>query len=464
MAREFSITPKSVPPVSSEYRRIATSLPAPETVPMLESLHRTELRAMQGQPPVVWHRAEGFQIYDPAGNCWIDWSSGVLITNAGHSHPDVIKAIQEQTASHMIASYMFPNAARARFAERFSELLPEGHKKVFLLSTGSEAVECAIKLCRTHGIRAGGRKKNVIVSFEKAFHGRTLGSQQAGGIPALKEWIVNLDAGFVQVPFPDGFRTTDTSFDFFLKCLADQGVSAPNVCGVILETYQGGSAAFAPVEYMQQLRKWCDGHKALLVCDEVQAGFGRTGTMWGFEHYGIVPDLSTWGKGISSSLPIAAVAGRADVMDLHPPGSMSSTHSGNPVCCAAALASLEVVVRENLPAQAARKGAILHARLKAMMAKHPEIGCVDGKGMVAGIACVKPGNNREPHPDLAWDIVERCWHKGLLMFMPVGFGGATVKICPPLIISDEALEESLQVFEQAFAEVAAEHKLEAAAR
>ncbi len=464
MAREFSITPKPVPPVSSQYRKIATPLPAPETVPMLESLHRTELRAMQGQPPVVWDRAEGFQIYDPAGNCWIDWSSGVLITNAGHSHPDVIKAIQEQTASHMIASYMFPNAARARFAERFSELLPEGHKKVFLLSTGSEAVECAIKLCRTHGIKVGGRKKNIIVSFEKAFHGRTLGSQQAGGIPALKEWIVNLDPGFVQVPFPDGFRTPDTSFDFFLKCLADQGVNGPNVCGVILETYQGGSAAFAPVEYMQQLRKWCDGHKALLVCDEVQAGFGRTGTMWGFEHYGIVPDLSTWGKGISSSLPLAAVAGRADVMDLHPPGSMSSTHSGNPVCCAAALASLEVVVRENLPAQAARKGAILHARLRSMAAKFPEIGCVDGKGLVAGVACIKPGANKEPHPDLAWDIVERCWHKGLLMFMPVGFGGATVKICPPLTISDDALAESLQVFEEAFAEVAAEHKVEAAAR
>ncbi|MFN7933716.1 MAG: aspartate aminotransferase family protein [Bryobacteraceae bacterium] len=464
MAREFSIVPKNVPAVSTQFRKINTALPAPETVATLESLHRTELRAMQGQPPVVLDRAEGFQIYDPAGNCWIDWSSGVLITNAGHSHPDVIAAIQEQTAKHMIASYMFPNGPRARFAERFSELLPEGHKKVFLLSTGSEAVECAIKLCRTHGIKVGGRKKNIIVSFEKAFHGRTMGAQQAGGIPALKEWIVNLDAGFVQVPFPDGYRTIDTSFDFFLKCLTDLGVSGPNVCGVILETYQGGSAAFAPVEYMQQLRKWCDGHKALLVCDEVQAGFGRTGTMWGFEHYGIVPDLSTWGKGISSSLPLAAVAGRADVMDLHPPGSMSSTHSGNPVCCAAALASLEVVVKENLPAQAARKGAVLHSRLRSMMGKHPEIGCIDGKGMVAGVACIKPGTNREPHPDLAWDIVERCWHKGLLMFMPVGFGGATVKICPPLIISDEALEESLQVFEEAFAAVAAEHKMEAAAR
>ncbi len=457
MAREFSITPKPVPPVETKYRRIRTAIPAPVTVPLLESLHRNELRAMQGQPPLVWDRAEGFQVYDPAGNCWIDWSSGVLITNAGHSHPAVMKAITDQVNSGMLASYMFPNAPRERFAARFAELLPEGHRKVFLLSTGSEAVECAIKLSRTYGLKVGGRKKNIVVSFEKAFHGRTLGSQQAGGIPALKEWIGNLDPGFVQVPFPDGFRTPDTSFDFFQKTLADQGVEAANVCAVILETYQGGSAAFAPKEYMQSLRKWCDGHKALLICDEVQAGFGRTGTMWGFEHYGIVPDLSTWGKGISSSLPLAACAGRADVMDLHPPGSMSSTHSGSPVCCAAALASLEAIVSEGLVENARKMGDILHARLHAMARKYPEIGAVAGKGLVAGVSVVKPGT-REPLADLAWDTVERCWHKGVLMFCPVGFGGATIKICPPLNINEEALAESLDVFEEAFAEILAEHK------
>lgn len=457
MAKEFSITPANVPHVETKHRRIATALPAPETVPVLESLHRTELRAMQGQPPLLWDRAEGFQIYDPAGNRWIDWSSGVLITNAGHSHPDVVQAILNQTQKRMIASYMFPNAARAAFAERFSSLLPEGHRKVFLLSTGSEAVECAIKLCRTHGIKAGGRGKNVMVSYEKAFHGRTLGAQQAGGIPGLKEWIVNLDPGFAQVPFPDGFRTTDTSFDFFLKSLDEQGIGAPNVAGVILETYQGGSAAFAPKEYMRSLREWCTAHRILLVCDEVQAGFGRTGTMWGFEHYGIVPDLTTWGKGISSSLPLAAVAGREDVMDLHPPGSMSSTHSGNPVCCAAALASLEVILRENLVENSRRMGNLLHERLNRMASQHPRIGCVAGKGLVAGVSCVKPGG-KEPDGDLAWDIVERCYHKGVLMFCPVGFGGGTVKICPPLMITEEALEESLEVFEEAFTEVVAEHE------
>ncbi|HUQ90127.1 MAG TPA: aspartate aminotransferase family protein [Bryobacteraceae bacterium] len=465
MAKEFSISPQRVPRVDTRHRRITTELPAPETVPLLESLHRTELRAMQGQPPLVWDHAEGFQVYDPAGNCWIDWSSGVLITNAGHSHPDVVRAIVEQTQKKMLASYMFPNEPRARFAERFSSLLPEGHRKVFLLSTGSEAVECAIKLCRSHGLKAGGRGKNTIVSFEKAFHGRTLGAQQAGGIPALKEWIGNLDPGFAQVPFPDGFRTRDVSFDHFLKSLREQGVEGPNVAGVMLETYQGGSAAFAPREYMQSLSQWCSAHKILLVCDEVQAGFGRTGKMWGFEHYGIVPDLTTWGKGITSSLPLAAVAGRAEVMDLHPPGSMSSTHSGNPICCAAALASLEVILKENLVENARKMGEVLHARLHAMAKKHPEIGQVAGKGLVAGVACVRPGS-MEADGDLAWDIVERCYHKGLLMFTPVGFGGATVKICPPLVITADAMAESLDVFEEAFAEVASARKAphEAAAR
>jgi 4-aminobutyrate aminotransferase / (S)-3-amino-2-methylpropionate transaminase / 5-aminovalerate transaminase len=292
------------------------------------------------------------------------------------------------------------------------------------------------------------------VSFDKSFHGRTLGSQQAGGIPALKEWVVNLDRGFVQAPFPDGYRTPDTSFDFFQKSLTDAGIAAPHVAGVILETYQGGSAAFAPVEYMKSLRAWCDANKALLVCDEVQSGFGRTGTLWGFEHYGIVPDLTTWGKGISSSLPLSAVAGRPDVMDLHPPGSMTSTHSGNPISCAATLASIDIILNENLAGNAARMGEILHGELANIQQKYRQIGCVDGKGLVAGVACVKPGT-KEPDAGLAARVVEKCVAKGVLMFSPVGFGGATVKICPPLVIHEEALRESLDVFREAMAEAVA---------
>jgi len=451
MARNYDLVPRSIPRVDTALRQIVTDFPVPESLPILRQLHEYEPVAMQGQPPVVWDRAENYSVWDRWGNRWIDWSSGVLITNAGHGRKEIIEAIQQQAGHGLLTNYCFPNEIRAHLVKRFADLMPEPLKKVFLLTTGSETVECAIKLSRTHGVKVGGREKVVIVSFEKAFHGRTLGSQQAGGIPALKEWIVNLDAGFVQVEFPDGFRTEDTSFEYFEKQLADKGVNPANVAGVILETYQGGSASFAPPEYMQKLQAWCRKYNALLTCDEVQAGFGRTGKLWGFEHYGIVPDLTTWGKGISSSLPIAAVVGRPDVMDLHPPGSMTSTHTGNPVCVAAAAASLDLILKENLVENARVQGDRMLAYFRGMQAKYPQIGWVDGKGLVAGIACVKPGT-KEPDADLAWNSVVKSIEKGVLMFSPVGFGGATIKVCPPLNISAEAVNESLAAFEEAFVE------------
>ncbi len=406
---------------------------------------------MRGQPPVVWHRAEGFQVYDAWGNQWIDWSSGVLIANAGHGRPEIVAAIERQADEQLLTSFSFANEPRARLVERLASLLPEPLRKIFLFTTGSEAVECAIKLCRTFGVRTGGRSKHVIVSFENAFHGRTLGAQLAGGIPELKEWIVNPDPGFVQVPFPDGFRTRDTSFDLFERTLREHGIEPANVAGVILETYQGGSAAFAPPRYMQALRQWATGHKALLVMDEIQAGFGRTGRLWGFEHYGVTPDLAVFGKGISSSLPLAAVAGRPDVLDLYPPLSMTSSHAGNPLCCAAALASIDIVVRERLAERAAETGALLHRRLDALAARCPRIGCVAGKGLVAGLACVAQGSH-EPDAGLAFDIVRRAMEKGVLMFAPVGYGHATVKICPPLVITEDALNESVDALEEALTE------------
>jgi 4-aminobutyrate aminotransferase/diaminobutyrate-pyruvate transaminase/4-aminobutyrate aminotransferase/(S)-3-amino-2-methylpropionate transaminase len=205
---------------------------------------------------------------------------------------------------------------------------------------------------------------------------------------------------------------------------------------------------------MQALRQWCTNHQALLVCDEVQAGFGRTGTLWGFEHYNIVPDLALFGKGMSSSLPISAVAGRPDVLGLQPAGSMTSTHTGNPVCCAAALASIELVLNEHLVENARRVGATLHQALRAIESRFPQIGAVGGKGLVAGVACVAPGG-KNPDGDLAWEVVERCVTKGVLMFSPVGPGGGTVKVSPPLVINKEAILESIAVLEEAFTEALA---------
>ena len=451
---DFDLTPRAVPRLETKHRRIATAIPALESIPILERLFATEPVAMRGQPPVVWDRAEGFCVCDRWGNRWLDWSSGVLVTNAGHGRAEIAAAIRAQVDHGLLTNYCFPSEIRARLVEKLASLLPAPLKKVFLLTTGSETVECAIKLCRARGIQIGGREKVIIVSFDHAFHGRTLGSQQAGGIPALKEWIVNLDPGFVQAPFPDGYRRRDTSFQLFERTLEEQGVAAERVAGVILETYQGGDAAFAPPEYMQALRRWCDRRRAVLVCDEVQAGFGRTGTLWGFEHYGIVPDLACFGKGITSSLPLSAVAGAPEIMDLHPQGSMTSTHTGNPVCCAAALANIEVILREDLVGNARRVGETLHAGLRAVGAAFPQVAAVLGKGLVAGLPLVDPRTG-EPDSPLAYDVVQRCYEKGLLMFSPVGFRGATIKIAPPLVITEEAAREGVAVLREALAEAVA---------
>jgi 4-aminobutyrate aminotransferase/diaminobutyrate-pyruvate transaminase/4-aminobutyrate aminotransferase/(S)-3-amino-2-methylpropionate transaminase len=208
---------------------------------------------------------------------------------------------------------------------------------------------------------------------------------------------------------------------------------------------------------MQAMREWTKRHDALLVCDEVQAGSGRTGTLWGFEHYGIVPDLATLGKGISSSLPIAAIAGPASIMDLFGPGSMTSTHTGNPVCCAAALASLDLILNERLVENAANLGRLLHEHLRKIAATDPAIGAVLGKGLVAGFICIDPVCGK-PDGELAFEIVRRSIEKGVLMFSPVGPEGSTVKIAPPLCITEAALLDSLAAFEEAVSESLAARK------
>jgi len=375
------------------------------------------------------------------------------VTNAGHGHPRIRQAILDQVHHGLLHNYCFPSELRSQLVRELADVAPEGLKKVFLLTTGAEAVECTIKLARTWGQRIAGTNKLTIVSFENAFHGRTLGAQMVGGIPALKSWIGNLDKDMVQVPFPDGFRGPDTRFDGFLRALAERGIAPEQVAGVLSETYQGGNASFAPPEYMQQLRRWCDQHQALLILDEVQAGFGRTGTYWGFEHYGVVPDLICCGKGITSGLPLSAVIGRQEIMDLYPPGSMTSTHTGNPICVAAALANLHVIRDEHLVANARAMGEILLAELQRLgqrFAAH--IGAVHGRGLVASLHMVKPGGI-EPHPEAASRIVRRAVEKGLMLFAPVGYRGASVKISPPLTIPEDAIREGLTVLEEAIQEV-----------
>jgi 4-aminobutyrate aminotransferase / (S)-3-amino-2-methylpropionate transaminase / 5-aminovalerate transaminase len=444
--KQFSMEPKTVPQVETKYRRIVTQLPVPESIPIIERLRKYEPLSMSGQPLIVWDHAEGSSVYDKYGNMWLDWSSGVLVANAGHSNPKIKQAIIDQAQKSMQHSYCFANEPRSNLVQKLVEVAPEELDKVFLLTTGAESTENALKLCRTYGRRKN-PDKIVMVSFEGAFHGRTLGSQQMGGIPSLKEWIGNIDPGMVQVPFPGDFRLEDKSFDLFEKTLADKGVDPANVCGVISETYQGGESAFLPVEYARKLAQWCKKNDALLVFDEVQAGFGRTGKMFGFEHYGVVPDMFCCGKGISSGLPISAVIGKSSVLDLYGPAEMTSTHSGNPICSAAALASLEAIIEGDLVENSRKMGDILLAGLEKIREKHPGIiGAVQGKGLVEALCIVKSGS-LDPDYDMAFEIVELCIEKGLMMFAPVG--KATVKIAPPLCITEEEIVEGLQVLAEA---------------
>ena len=456
MERNYQLKPKEVKKIDAVHRRIVTKIPVPESLEVLNRLKKYEPRSMSGQPPVIWDRAEGFQVYDKYGNMWLDWSSGVLVASSGHSRKEIREAIINQVNHRLLHNYCFPAEIRARLVQKLAELAPRGLDKVFLLTTGSETTECAIKLARTWGQKVGGKKKIGIVSFDGAFHGRTLGAQMIGGIPSSKEWIVNLDPDIHQVPFPGDFRCENRNFEVFERSLLEKGVRPGRIAGVISETYQGGGASFMPKEYAQKLASWCKKNQVLLIFDEVQAGFGRTGRMFGFQHYDVIPDLLCCGKGISSSLPLSAVIGRKEIMDLYPPNTMTSTHSGNPVCAAAALTNLEVIIRENLPERAEKMGKVLFYELEEIRKGFPQaIGAVYGKGLVYGVYIVKNGG-KEPDGKLAFNIIQKAIEKGLMLFSPVGFGGATIKICPPLIITEKAIEDGACTFREAVSEAVKE--------
>jgi len=450
----YDLTPVDVPRVETKYRTIKTKIPVPESIPVFEALRKSEPQSMMGQPPVIWHKADDFIIYDKWGNRWIDWSSCVLVANAGHGRPEIKDALKSIISQGLVASYVFVHEQRAELGGMLQSLAPDPETyKVFLLSTGSEATENGIKLAKTCALEKYGPKRKYLVSFQNAFHGRTMGAQLAGGMDRQKAWMIDRDPTFVQVPFPDGYKNEKIGFDFFLSSIREKGIAPDEIAGVMTESYQGVGPDFLPVEYAKRLEGFCRENDIVTVFDEVQSGFGRTGKMFCFEHYGVKPDLICCGKGISSSLPISAVIGREDIMGLYPPGAMTSTHSASPLPVAAAIANLKILIKDNLSDRAARMGEILMPQLDRIQKKHPaRLGCLHGKGLVAGIQVVKPGT-KTPDPDTAMAINIACMRKGLLMFAPVGIAGECLKIAPPLTIAKDALMESTQVFEEAVDEV-----------
>jgi 4-aminobutyrate aminotransferase/(S)-3-amino-2-methylpropionate transaminase len=462
----FSLQPVAVDPISTAHRRIVTSLPAPESLSILRTLLEHEPRSMAAdQLPVVWDRASGYQVYDPYGNHWIDFTSGIFVANVGHSHPRVVAAIREMIDRPLLHNYYFPSEIRARFVARLLKLCPAHLDAAFVLTTGSETTECAIKLSRVRG-RAIHPQKTGIVSLTNGFHGKTMGAQQAGGRSAAKAWIGSLDAHFHQLPLPLGpncpFATDESHicggqcFERGMRALADTGVDLATITGFLLEPYQGWSAAFLPDSYVQAVRGWATENEALLIFDEVQSGFGRTGKFLAHEYFGVDADLVCCGKGIGGGLPLSVLVGRRDILDADP--SLNSTHGGNPIACAAGLATLDVIQDEGLAARAASLGSVALNELQAIARRYPDhIGAVHGRGLVWGIHLIDP-ELRCVDTAAADSITEQAMRKGVLL---VRTGVGTIKIGPPLMIPVDALVEGIRTLGEAIGDFV--HRRNAAA-
>ncbi len=458
---EFTKTPVSVPEVETQFRRIRTQLPAPGSEEIFNKLAQFESRSMHGQIPIVWDRAQDFSVWDHAGNRWIDFTSTIFLANAGHGNPRITEALSEVLKKDLLHSYTYATKIRADYLERLIKFVGAPFGKAFLLSAGTEATECAVKLMHMNG-QKNGKRGNVVVSYEGSMHGRTLAAALMGGSPASRSWIGFDTPVFQRLDFPYYWDLEEagidgaTKFKQDIETLRARGVDpATDICGFLFESYIGWGAIFFPPDYIQAAAAFARENGILFGFDEIQSGFGRTGKLFAYEHYGVEPDFICVGKGMSSSLPLSAVIGRTEVMDLPDIGSMSSTHSANPLVCAAGMANIDIIEDENLVAEAARKGDLLHKALGALQARHSDrIKRVIGKGMVAALVLVDPVTGK-PDADICNAVAEIAMQKGLIL---VHTGRESIKMGPPLTIPDEALLEGVDVLGQALDEAIARQK------
>jgi len=453
----FSMTPQNVPHIHTEYRLIKTSIPAPGTAEVFSRLDKVESRSMHGQLPLVWDKADDFSVYDIAGNRWIDFTSTIFVANVGHSNRRVTAAIKETLDHPLYSCYAYANPVRAQYLEKLIAFAGAPFEKAFLLSAGTEATEAALKLMRMQGQKAGKRRLGIIC-IENNWHGRTLGAQMMSGNLGQRAWIGYQDEDIHHIPFPYPWQLDGRSGEEFLlkglNDLAAKGIDlSQDVCGFMLETFQGWGAVFYPKDFVQAIEAICRKNSILLAFDEMQAGFGRTGYKFGFQYYGVTPDLICTGKGMGGGVPLSGVIGRADIMDLPDIGNMSSTHSANPLVCAAGLAVLDELESRSLVAEANRKGKLFRQELESIQRRFPDhISWILGNGMIMAMLFQDPSTGKADGPFTS-RIAERCMQKGLLV---VHTGRESIKLGPPLTISDDALLEGIAVLAESIAEVVAE--------
>ncbi|MFA6142110.1 MAG: aspartate aminotransferase family protein [Candidatus Omnitrophota bacterium] len=452
-AFKFNLTPRAVPKVHTAHRCIATKIPVPQSLKILQKIKKYESSNVMDQLPVIWDHAKGYQVFDSWGNAWIDFTSSIFVTNSGHGNARVIRRIKEQLDKPLLHSYSYPTPIRAEFLEKLISMMPSYLEKASLFSTGTEATERAIKLSRYHGMGFSPRKK-VIVGWDGNFHGKTMGAQMVGGQHDGKKWIGYLDPNMAHMPFPYPWVMENTGMSgeelFFkhLKDLEKGGVKLNEIAAFFVESFQGWAAVFYPVDYIKALRKWSSRNRSLLVFDEIQAGFGRTGKFFAYEHYDVKPDMVICGKAISSSLPLSAVLGGAELIELDP--TYTSTHGGHPVVCASGLGNLEAFENDDLVAVSKSKESIIIGELKRWKKRFPgRVGRILGRGMLFGVLVTKK-NSEELDIDFTNRIVEKAMEKGVFSICT---GRGSIKLGPPLTIPKNALVEGLRVYEECFEEL-----------
>ncbi|PWJ21137.1 4-aminobutyrate--2-oxoglutarate transaminase [Jannaschia seohaensis] len=419
-------------------------------------------RGVASAAPVFAARAENAELWDVEGNRYIDFAGGIAVLNTGHRHPGVIAAAKAQEDLYTHTSFqVVPYEPYVALAEKLNALAPgDFAKKSLLVTTGAEAVENAVKIARAATGRPG------IIAFSGGYHGRTLMTLGlTGKVTPYKKDVGPFPADIFRAPFPDarnGITVEDALRGLETLFLTDADPS--RVAAIILEPVLGeGGYHPVPAEMWQALRAICDKHGILLISDEIQAGFGRTGTWFAIEHSGVAPDLITVAKSMAGGYPIAGVVGRAEVMDALAPGGLGGTYGGNPVACAAALAAIEAIESEGLLARSTALGETMRARLAEMGARSAPFRMWDIRGLGAMLAVEFVSDFETASPDAAFtkSVIAHALRRGLIL-LSCGMHGNAVRIMVPLTASDAIIEEGLSIFEAALADAVAEGMLTAA--
>ena len=401
--------------------------------------------------PFAMDHGKGSYLWDVDDNKFLDFMAGIAVNSTGHAHPEVVKVIQEQAEKFIHISSDFYHETMVTLAEKLDQLAPMQEACVsFLTNSGTEAVETTLKLARYHTGRTN------FIGFTGAFHGRTMGAVTMTASKALyHSGFYPLMNGVVHAPFPNPYRPIlerktgedygETVVRYIEEQIFKQIVPADEVAGILLEPIQGeGGYIVPPAGFFPALRKLCDKYGILLLADEVQSGMGRTGKWWAIENFGVEPDVFMTAKGIASGVPLGACVARRSVMDWGH-GTHGNTYGGNPLACAAAIKTIELIERQYLK-NAAEVGEYAIAALKEMALRHPSIGQVRGLGMMIGVEFVQDRETKEPAADLRDTVVHKAFERGLLL---LGCAKSVIRIAPPLSMSKSEMDEGLLIFEEA---------------